>query len=170
MPAERGLLPDRAPPVHRVRLYANVCAMELTFYFPSDSAIPFQDERNRGIDAVPALLERLERRGGRVHRIDPLKLSAERRFEEYTKATIPAIYKKYEVKRVFGTNRHSACWFGLQVPALVVKESSDSVGDTYPHRESRNTIVTIYQFLSAAVASADNVDNQRCNATREGSY
>ncbi len=129
--------------------------MELTFYFPSNPAIPFDDDRNRGLDAVPALLERLERRSARVRRIDSLKLSAEQRFEEYTRATIPAIYKKYEVKRVFGTNRHSACWFGVQVPALIVKPTPDAVGDTYPRREAGNRIVTIHEFLSAAVASAD---------------
>lgn len=158
------------PHVHRVRLYANVRSMELTFYLPSDPAIPFQDERNRGMDAVPALLERLERRGAHVRRIDPLTLTAERRFEEYTKATIPAVYKKYEVKRVFGTNRHSACWFGLQVPALVVKPTPDAVGDTYPHRESGNRIVTIHEFLTATVAVPDETDRQRRNATRESSY
>jgi len=141
--------------------------MELTFYFPSDSAIPFDDDRNRGLDAVPALLDRLERRGVRVRRVDPLKLSAERRFEEYSKATIPAIYKKYEVKRVFGTNRHSACWFGLQVPALVVKPTADAVGDTYPHRESGNRIVTIHEFLSVAVATADDAHNPVRNASTE---
>src|SRR5579875_2248285 len=127
--------------------------MELTFYFPSNSAILFDDDRNRALDAVPALLERLELRGARVRRIDSLKLSAEQRFEEYTRATIPAIYKKYEVKRVFGTNRHSARWFGVQVPALVVKPTPDAVGDTYPHRERPNTIVTIYDFLSNALAN-----------------
>jgi len=141
-----------------------VCIVELTFYFPSDPAIPFQDERNRGIEAVSALLELLERRGARVRRIDPLKLSAEQRFEEYTKATIPAIYKKYEVKRVFGTNRHSACWFGAQVPALVVKPTQDAVGDTYPRREAGNRIVTIHEFLSAAVASADEEHIRHRNA------
>ena len=90
-----------------------------------------------------------------MRRVDPLELSAERRFEEYGKATIPAVYKKYEVKRIFGTNRHSACWFGLQVPALVVKETPDSVGDTYPHRESGNTVVTIHEFLTTALAALE---------------
>ena len=90
-----------------------------------------------------------------MRRVDPLELSAERRFEEYSKATIPAVYKKYEVKRIFGTNRHSACWFGLQVPALVVKETPDSVGDTYPHRKSGNTVVTIHEFLTTALAALE---------------
>ncbi len=127
--------------------------MELTFYFPSDPAMLFQDDRNRGIDAVPHLLEELERRGARVRRIDPLKLSAEQRIEEYTKATIPAIYKKYEVRTIFGTNRRSACLFGLQVPALVVRPTPGAVGDTYPHRERPDTIVTIRDFLSNALAN-----------------
>jgi hypothetical protein len=141
--------------------------MKLTFYCPSDPALPFQDERNRGIDAVPSLLERLERKGARIRRIDPGTLSAERRFEEYARATIPAIYKKYEVKRIFGTNRHSACWFGLQVPALIVKQNPDDVGDTYPHRKSGNTIVTIHQFLTAAL---DDRDSQRRTTAREEPY
>src|SRR5215471_8909548 len=115
--------------------------MELTFYFPSDPTLLIQDERNRGIEAVPGLLEQLERFGARVHRVDLRLLSAEQRFQEYTKVTIPAIHKKYEVKRMFGTNRRSACWFGMQVPELVVKETADAVGDTYPHRKSQNTVV-----------------------------
>ena len=127
--------------------------MELTFYYPLDLAIVFQDDRNKGIEAVPALLEELERRGATVNKIDPSTLSNDQRIHEYSKAIIPAVYKKYEVKRVFGTNRHSACWFGLQVPALVVKRTSDDVGDTYPHRKSPNTVVTIHDFLTTALAA-----------------
>lgn len=125
--------------------------MELTFYFSCDPTVLFQDERNRGIEAVADLLTQVERFGARVLRVDSSALSAEQRFQEYVKATIPAVHKKYEVKRIFGTARHSACWFGIQVPALVVKESVDAVGDTYPHRKSQNTIVTIHQFLASAV-------------------
>jgi len=129
--------------------------MEMIFYCPSDLKIVFQDERNNGLEAIPTLLWEFERRGVKVRRIDLAAWSTEQRFAEYTNATIPAIYKKYEVKRIFGTNRRSACWFGLQVPALVVKESDDAVGDTYPHRGSGNTVVTIYQFLTTALASMD---------------
>ncbi|MBV8360286.1 MAG: hypothetical protein JO189_20475 [Deltaproteobacteria bacterium] len=87
--------------------------MELTFYFPSDPILLIQDDRNRGIEAVPDLLEQIERFAVRVHRIDLRTSSAEQRFQEYAKATIPAVHKKYEVKRMFGTNRRSACWFGM---------------------------------------------------------
>jgi hypothetical protein len=54
-------------------------------------------------------------------------LSAEQRFHEYTKGTIPAVHKKYEMKRIFGTARHSACWFGIQVHAMAIKETVDAV-------------------------------------------
>src|SRR5690348_13102895 len=112
--------------------------MELTLYSPSDPAVLFQDERNQGIEAVPDLLTQIERFGASVLGVDLCSLSAEQRFHEYVKATIPAIHKKYEVKRIFGTARPCACWFRIQVPALLVKETVDAVGDTYPHRQSRN--------------------------------
>ncbi|MBF6570976.1 MAG: hypothetical protein IVW54_19090 [Candidatus Binataceae bacterium] len=125
--------------------------MDLTFYCGSDPTLLFHDERNNGIEAVPALLQKLESKGVNIRRIDPRPLTGEQRFHEYTKATIPAVYKKYEVKRIFGTNRHSACWFGVQVPALLVKHDDDEVGDTYPHRKSRNIVVTIHEFLTSTL-------------------
>lgn len=132
--------------------------MELTLFYPSNLALIFQDDRNKGIESVPTLLEEFERRGAKVNKVDPTTLSDDQRFHEYSKAIIPAVYKKYEVKRVFGTNRHSACWFGLQVPALVVKRTSDDVGDTYPHRRSPKTLVTIHDFLTAALAALARVN------------
>lgn len=45
--------------------------MQLTFYFPPDSSIPFDGDRNRGRDAVPPPRELLERYADRVRRIDP---------------------------------------------------------------------------------------------------
>lgn len=125
--------------------------MELTFYCPSDLSIPFSDDRNRLIEAVPGQLDELERRGAKVRRIDPGTLDAEQFRHAYAEAVIPAVYKKYEVKRMFGTNRHSACFFGREVPALVVKQASDPIGDTYPHRESGTIVVTIHEFLTGAL-------------------
>jgi hypothetical protein len=49
--------------------------MELTLYFPSDPTILFQDERNRGIEAVPRLLEQIERFGAKVRQVDLRPLS-----------------------------------------------------------------------------------------------
>src|SRR5271167_791514 len=128
--------------------------MELIFFYPSNPLIIFRDHsQNRGIDAVPALLIEFERRGISVRRIDPSAMTEQERFAEYSRACWPAVTKRYEVKKMFGTNRQSAVFFGLQVPALIVKQSGDSVTDTYPHRERPNTIVTIHDFLVNALAS-----------------
>lgn len=125
--------------------------MDIVLYRPSDPTIPFRDERfNSRFEEVPALLEQLGRKGANVQTIDPDTLSAQELYSAYTRATIPAVYKKYEVRRVFGTNRHSACWFGRHVPALVVKGDADDVGDTYPHMKGR-TVVTIHEFLTKAL-------------------
>lgn len=140
--------------------------MKVTFYSVSDPATPFEDDRNRGIAAVPILLAELERRGVTVSKIDPSTLSAEQMRDAYAKAAIPAIYKKYEVKRMFGTNRHSACWFGFQVPALLVKETDDAVGDTYPHRKSETIIVTIHDFLVDALSALASSRGSAANSAR----
>ncbi len=69
----------------------------------------------------------------------------------YARMTIPAVYKKYELRSMFGTNQHSGCWFGSEVPALHVTDSG-SVGDTFPHREE-NRIVTVHSFLSGLLSA-----------------
>lgn len=127
--------------------------MELTFYCASDPAVRFSDARNKGIEVVRSLLEELERRGVKVRTIDPRTLSSEQLLDAYAQATIPAICKKYDVKRIFGMKQHSACWFGCQVPALLVKETPDDIGDTYPHNTAENVLVTIHEFVTGALAA-----------------
>lgn len=100
---------------------------------------------NESIEAVPHLLEELRARGCDVEFVDTANMTEKQRFECYLRVTLPAVYKRYEVKKVLGTNRHSACWFGAEVPALFVT-NTDSVGDTYPHRKG-NRITTIHNFL-----------------------
>jgi hypothetical protein len=127
--------------------------MELTFYCASDPTVRFNDVQNRGIEVVRGLLEKLERRGVKVRTIDPRTLSSEQLLDAYAQATIPAICKKYDVKTMFGTQQHSACWFGCQVPALLLKQTSDDIGDTYPHRTAENVVVTICEFVTGALAA-----------------
>jgi hypothetical protein len=127
--------------------------MELTFYRAADSALRFGDERNRGIEVVRGLLEELERGGVRVRRVDPRTLTSQQLLDAYAQATIPAICKKYDVKSIFGTSSQLACWFGCQVPVLLVEPTRDDVGDTYPHCTADNVIVTIHQFVTETLAA-----------------
>jgi hypothetical protein len=144
--------------------------MELTFYSTSDPAIRFGDERNRGIEIVRGLLEELERGGVKVRRVDPRTLTSQQLLDAYAQATIPAICKKYDVKSIFGTSNQLACWFGCQVPSLLVEQTRHDVGDTYPHCTADNVIVTIHQFvtetLAAMRASRHRKDQFQVPATR----
>ena len=67
--------------------------MELTFYCASDPAVRFNDARNRGIEVVRSLLEKLERRVVKVRTIEPSTLSLEHFLDAYAQATDPAICK-----------------------------------------------------------------------------
>jgi hypothetical protein len=126
--------------------------MEFTYYASSDpKQQPFAGEINEGIDLVPQLLKRLEGKGHTLTLTDTSTLNDENRIKSYVRATMPAVYKHYEVKRMFGTNRHSACFFGAQVPALLVVDG-DSVGDTYPHRKGK-AVKTIHSFLMDLLAT-----------------
>jgi hypothetical protein len=121
--------------------------MNLTYFWSSDLARkPFMTKCNESIETVPHLLEELRARGSDVKFVDTADMTEKQRFECYSRVTLPAVYKRYEVRKVLGTNRHSACWFGAEVPALFVT-NTDSVGDTYPHRKG-NRVTTIHNFLA----------------------
>jgi hypothetical protein len=125
--------------------------MKLSYFSSSDEARkPFVGERNEGIEAVPELLKRLQARGAEVEFIDTAHLNEKARIESYTRVALPAVYRHYEVKRMLGSNRHSGCFFGAEVPALLVRDD-DTVGDTYPHRKG-DRIFTIHSFLANLLA------------------
>jgi hypothetical protein len=119
--------------------------MNLVYYFSSQSQ-PFEIDRNEGIADVPKLLKRLDAKGLRVEVRDTAAMTEPQRKKAYISAIIPAVYRHYELRKMFGSNRISACWFGAEVPALVVTDS-DAAGDTYPHRKG-DRITTIGSYLT----------------------
>jgi len=125
--------------------------MKLSYYWSSDEARkPLPGERNEGIEAVRGLLRQLAARGADVEFVDTALFTEKARIESYSRVALPAVYRHYEVKRMLGTNRHSGCFFGAEVPALLVT-NADSAGDTYPHRKG-NRITTIHSFLTELLA------------------
>jgi hypothetical protein len=134
--------------------------MKLTYFWSSDvTRQAFSGERNDGIEAVPALLAEATARGTDIECVDTANLTEKERVERYSRAILPAVYKHYEVKRMLGTNRRSACFFGAEVPALLVTDrDGDSVGDTYPNRKG-NRITTIHAFLIDLLGRVSPSDN-----------
>ena len=125
--------------------------MHLKLYY-STTVKPFDSPVNEGFDEVLGLLEKVERKGITCERIDTSQLTDEEIFNAYMRSVIgPTQLKKYRVRQIFGSARHSGWLFGKQVPALVVYGSSGSQvpEDVFPHATGGH-IVTIREYLEKA--------------------
>jgi len=125
--------------------------MHVKLYY-STTVKPFDSPANEGFDEVPELLEKVERKGVTCERIDTSQLTDEQIAEAYICSVVgPTQLKKYRVRQVFGSARHSGWLFGKQVPALVVYGSTGSQvpEDIFPHAIGGHT-VTIREYLEKA--------------------
>jgi hypothetical protein len=110
---------------------------------------PLDNQVNDGFDLsdIKALLLELEKLGVAWKAIGTDAMSDEELSDLYMEAVAPAVYKKYHVRKVFGSNRHSASFFGKEVPALLVYEPGKQYpSDIYPH-QAGDHVVTIRAFL-----------------------
>jgi len=132
--------------------------MQYTLYInlSSPSSIYQGSEFNKGIEQVPALLDQIRRRGEVVRIRNAAEMSKEELLSAYFKeAAVAAVYGKYRVRTVFGSNRQPGTAFGQGVPALCVRGSSpDTAPNIYPHNMS-GRCVTICEFLSQVLAGHD---------------
>jgi len=110
---------------------------------------------NEGIEQVMDLLQEARRRGIEVEIVDARSLSQEDLAEAYNHAVLPSVWKRVGIRRVFGTRRSSATFFGTGVPALLAYERGRQYpSDVYPHREG-NRIITIRDFLMRLLAAGE---------------
>lgn len=110
---------------------------------------PLDLEVNRGFDLneIRAVFQRLEEMGVSSEIIDTSTWSEKELSNLYIEAVLPAVYKKYHVRQVFGSKRNSGFLFGKGVPALLVYEPGKQYpSDIYPHRNG-GRIVTIKAFI-----------------------
>ncbi|MCM8803571.1 MAG: hypothetical protein NC827_09775 [Candidatus Omnitrophica bacterium] len=100
------------------------------------------------LEIVFRLLEKLKRNGIKLELIDLSKLPEEERLQAYFKAVTPSVWKKYRIRRVFGSRNYPATFFGREVPALLVFENNKSIAsDVYPHEEF-GKVISIEEFLN----------------------
>jgi hypothetical protein len=130
--------------------------MEYTLYInlSDPSSIYREAECNKGIERVPALLDELRRRGEAVRIRNAAEMSKEELLAAYfSEAAVAAVYGKYRVRTVFGSNRHPGVAFGQGVPALSIRDSAaNAAPNVYPHNMS-GRFVTIHEFLSQILAN-----------------
>lgn len=101
------------------------------------------------------LLGTLQSQGIHCEQIDTAELPNEKLYEAYADAWIPSVYRKFGIRRVFGTRRRSGCFFGREVPALLVYEDGGRAPiDVYPHEELGHT-VTIRDLLMGLLTDND---------------
>lgn len=82
---------------------------------------PFPDTRNEGFAEALRLATQLEAKGICTV-VDTSEMSPEELLEGYSQAVAASVLKKYRIRQVFGSKRHSGAFFGKQVPALLVYE------------------------------------------------
>jgi len=109
---------------------------------------------NSGIEMVPPLLDELRRRGESVQIRNTAEMNTEELMTAYiSEAAVAAVYGKYRVRNVFGSNRRPGSAFGQGVPALSVRDASADVAPkVYPDNAS-GRYVTIYEFLTQTLAN-----------------
>ena len=131
--------------------------MHMKLYY-STKIEAFDTLANEGFGEVLELLKKIEDKGIKCDRIDTSQLKDEEVFEAYIGSITPTQLKKYKVRQVFGSARHSGWLFGKQVPALVVYGSSTQFPeDVFPHVTGAR-VVTIRQYLEKLTSEYKNAD------------
>lgn len=102
------------------------------------------------IGKITGLLEKLKKSKKIDYKIiDTSKMTDSERSSAYANVIGPSVFNKYEVRRVFGTNRNSGVWFGKEQPALLVQ---GDIWEIFPHRKNGKD-VTIEKFLENLLKS-----------------
>lgn len=126
--------------------------MQLKLYYSTQHQ-PADTPANAGLGAALDRLPQLRDLDISCQKIDTADLSDGAVYQAYAAAWAPAISKKFGIRRVFGTRRRSGCYFGREVPALLVYEDDgEEPSDVYPREELGRT-VTIAEFLKDLVVN-----------------
>lgn len=105
----------------------------------------YRADKDAQLGEIRAMLEEIAARGIRLEMVETSTLSDEALTKAYAEAVMPAVWRKYRVRQVFGSKRHPGRFFGREVPALVIYENDQPV-DIYPHEEN-GQVITVKEFL-----------------------
>lgn len=118
------------------------------FYDPNLSVIFDTHPQNKGVRDVLEHIDNFRKEGVPIEKRNTAKMSATDLEHAYIRAILPSVYRKYRVRRIFGSNRQAGLFFGRGVPALLISDTTHKTpGDVYPH-EKAGRIVTIHDFLT----------------------
>ncbi len=121
--------------------------INVTFY-----AHPTETNIRSDVNKITQLLNKLKKVKKLDYKIiDTSKMTDSERFNAYSSTIGPSVFNKYEVRRVFGTNRQSGIFFGKEQPALLVQ---GDVWEIFPHMKN-GKVKSIESFLESLVENFD---------------
>lgn len=126
--------------------------MRLELYYHDDLLLL---DANSGFDPLKiwTLLERLQNEQGVPFQIiDASRLTKDELNEAYMHAIVASVWNRFRIRKVFGTNKSSGCFFGKGVPALIVWNADRPV-DVYPH-ESGDYTITVRDYLESVLGGS----------------
>lgn len=125
-----------------------VVVIKLVLYYDATTE-PLGSPTNAGFDEALKLAQMLQKRGAPIQLVNTRHLGGGGLQKAYLDAVGASVLKKYRIRQVFGSRRHSGWLFGKDVPALLVYDRSDRLpDDVYPH-EALGRTVTIKEFLDS---------------------
>lgn len=121
--------------------------MKLELYLSTEKS-PLKLPCNEGFTEARSMFFDLQRKGMDCQLVVVDYLSDGEREIVYGKAIGSSVSRKYAIRRVFGSRKHSGWLFGKGVPALFVYEDEVSMfpTDVYPHEEGNRTM-TVRDYL-----------------------
>ena len=120
--------------------------MRYELYYAAEDVMPLPVNADFDSFRVLALLELLKKeQRASFNVIDVSRLSRAELSRAYDAAVIPSTWKRYRIRKVFGTQSSSGTFFGRGVPALLVYEGERPI-DVFPH-EVAGEAVTIRAYL-----------------------
>jgi len=131
--------------------------MRLALYYSSlDTPLDLPANQGFDLDQILRLLNSLRSKGVGYETIDSVAVTKEQISEAYLNAMVPSVYKKYRVRKVFGTRRRSGWLFGKGVPSLLVYEEGGKYPtEVFPREEQNGKMVTIRDYLENLLSSID---------------
>lgn len=137
--------------------------MRLVFYY-SNLEAPLDVPANKGFDLneILTLLKSLRSKGIEYETVESSALPEVELSEAYVNAAVPSVYKKYRIRKIFGSRRRSGWLFGKGVPGLLVYEEGDKYpSDVFPHEELNGNIVTVKDYLENLLPSTPRHEENR---------
>jgi len=115
--------------------------MRLEFYY---------DKQKSDIKEVSRLIKKLQnlkRKNTQLKITDVSSIPKDEIFKIYANAWKPSVYKKYKIRRVFGSHRQPGIRFGIKPALLVYESEAEYPTDVYPH-DVHGREITIDDFLN----------------------